>query len=246
MESHLHVRLILGLLVLTSSAFGAEPAPAGKELPGESQTRKALKSELKELRFDGAGLADVIDFFRDVTRENIYVDWPAFDDAKVDRNAPVTINLKGTTVADGLAGVLQQAGAKGFTAEPVGAVIVVSTPQRTKAIAARFRRLMDKPKTRAQRSPLDRRIPEVNFNANAFEDVVNFLNDISGTHITADWKALEKVGVTKATPINLRARGILFGQVLQLVLEAAGAKATLDFAIDDNKNIAIILEPGPV
>jgi hypothetical protein len=240
--------IVLGLLVLTAPARGAEPAADTadpKELPGEAHARAALATELKDVRLDGAGLAEAVDFFRDVSGENIYVDWPALAAQKVDRNAPVTLNVQGTTLADALTSALKQAGAKDVTATPVGFVIVLSTPDRTRAMVARFRRLADKPQTRQQRSQLDRPLPELNFDQTGFEDVVNFLCDVSGVTFTVDWKALERAGVAKNTPITLRMKKIPFGQVLQLVLEAAGEKALLDFTMEE-KGIAIGPEAGPV
>ena len=52
--------------------------------------------------------------------------------------------------------------------------------------------------------------------------------------------------MAKNTPITLRAREILFGQVLQLVLESADARATLDFSVVDDKTVAIGPDAGPV
>lgn len=247
MQPRRHVAMILIALLAPTvhAADPAAPAPDEKELPGETHTRAALDVQLKELRFDGAGLGEVIDFLRDVTGQNIYVDWPALSAEKVRRETPVTLNVKGMKLSDAIASMLKQAGATNAAAAPVGGVIVISNPDRTKAIAARFRRLAGKPNTREQRSRLDRLLPEVNFDATGLEDVIGFLTDVGGVRIAVDWEALKRADVARNTPITLRVRKLQLGQVLQLVLEAAGLNATLDFTIDDT-GIGIGLEAGAV
>jgi hypothetical protein len=52
--------------------------------------RAKLDRRLPEVKFDGVGLSDVLDFIRDVSGLPIRVDWDGLADAGVDRNAPVT------------------------------------------------------------------------------------------------------------------------------------------------------------
>ena len=50
------------------------------------------------------------------------------------------------------------------------------------------------------RNQLDRRLPEINFNGNAFGDVVDFLRDVTGANIFVNWRALETAGISKDAP----------------------------------------------
>ena len=65
---------------------------------GENKEDRAVQAQLDrplpELQFDGVGFSDVIDFLRDVSGANIFVNWKSLEAAGVDRNAPVTARLR--------------------------------------------------------------------------------------------------------------------------------------------------------
>ena len=64
------------------------------EDPEDRAVLTQLERPLPELSFDGAGFTDVIDFLRDVSGANIFVNWRALEAAGIDRNAPVTTRLR--------------------------------------------------------------------------------------------------------------------------------------------------------
>jgi len=68
-----------------------------KEDRGEDSDDAALQAlldrHLPDLRFNANSLSDVIDFLRDATGANIYVDWAALERASIARDAPVTAKL---------------------------------------------------------------------------------------------------------------------------------------------------------
>jgi protein involved in polysaccharide export with SLBB domain/beta-lactamase regulating signal transducer with metallopeptidase domain len=68
-----------------------EPVPAPKVDP---KTKAMLERDLPEVNFDNVALSDVIDFLRDVTNANIFVNWNALAAAGIDRNSPVTLRLR--------------------------------------------------------------------------------------------------------------------------------------------------------
>lgn len=76
-----------------------------QEKEGERE-RQALLAQLgrklPEVKFDGVPFTDVIDFFRDTTKTNIFVNWKAIDDAGIDRKAPVTARLYNARFAKAL------------------------------------------------------------------------------------------------------------------------------------------------
>jgi type II secretory pathway component GspD/PulD (secretin)/tetratricopeptide (TPR) repeat protein len=65
---------------------------------GEGDEDQALQAQLDrhlpEVRFNANALSDVIDFLRDVSGANIYVDWKALEAASIARDAPVTAKLR--------------------------------------------------------------------------------------------------------------------------------------------------------
>jgi beta-lactamase regulating signal transducer with metallopeptidase domain len=89
----------------------------------------ALSRKLpNECRFNANGLGDVIDFLRDVSGANIFVDWGALGQGSIARDAPVTLKVKDVTLATAIGLVLQSASGSatlGFTVE--GGVIRIST-----------------------------------------------------------------------------------------------------------------------
>ena len=62
--------------------------------PHNAAAQATLDHVLPELTFDEVAFADVIDFLRDVTNANIFVNWRALEGAGIDRNAPVSVRLR--------------------------------------------------------------------------------------------------------------------------------------------------------
>jgi beta-lactamase regulating signal transducer with metallopeptidase domain len=70
--------------------MNAKPAPKMQD----DQLQALLKKRLPELHFDAIALSDVIDFLRDITGANIYVNWRALEAAGIDRNTPISMRLR--------------------------------------------------------------------------------------------------------------------------------------------------------
>lgn len=80
---------------------------------------------------------------------------------------------------------------------------------------------------------LGRKIPELNFDAVALADVVDFLRDASGANLFVDWGALEGAGIDRATPVTMRVRNVPLSQALDMALSSAGKGAVpLRYAAD--------------
>src|SRR3954465_8694901 len=58
------------------------------------------------------------------------------------------------------------------------------------------------------RAMLARTMPELKFDGVAFSDAIDFLRDVTAANLVVNWKALEGVGVTKETIVNLKVRGV--------------------------------------
>jgi hypothetical protein len=73
-----------------------QETPAAR--PPTPQVDPALKAllekSLPEVNVAGTAFSDVIDFLRDITVANIFVNWNALEAAGIDRNAPVTLRLR--------------------------------------------------------------------------------------------------------------------------------------------------------
>ena len=125
---------------------GAPPAPEPSP-PAASQDRAVtnergnepdnaaeaqLARRLPEVSFDNVPLGDVIDFLRDVTNTNIFVNWRALEAAGVERSAPVTARMRDVTFAKALEVILQSVGGKkklGYELDE--GVLTISTADET-------------------------------------------------------------------------------------------------------------------
>jgi Flp pilus assembly secretin CpaC/uncharacterized membrane protein YgcG len=81
---------------------------------------------------------------------------------------------------------------------------------------------------------LDRRLPEVKFDAVGFSDVVDFLRDLTQANIFVNWRALEAAGVDKNAPVTARLRDVPFSKVLRTILDdVSGGTVKLGYTIDE-------------
>lgn len=78
---------------------------------------------------------------------------------------------------------------------------------------------------------LDRRLPELSFDAVPFSDALEALKDAAGLNLFVDWKTLEAAGIDKTTPVTFRARGMTARKVLARLLREAGGGNQLTFEV---------------
>jgi protein involved in polysaccharide export with SLBB domain/beta-lactamase regulating signal transducer with metallopeptidase domain len=214
-------------------------APYSVTFPGlnESQPTPDLKVMLErkvpQVNFSATALGDVIDFLRDISNANIVVDWKSLEAAGLSKDSPVTTRVRDVSLAKALQLVLDSVSSDqtkvGYTVDKnviqiglkVGATPSNKPTTKESAID---------PKTKAT---LDRELPEVNFEAVALGDAIDFLRDISGANLFVNWKSLEAAGLDKNTPVTLRVRNVSFGKVLDLLLQSAGGSdVKLAYTVD--------------
>jgi hypothetical protein len=83
-----------------------------------------------------------------------------------------------------------------------------------------------------QRAILDKRLPELNFNAIPFRDVVEFLRDVTGANIFINWSDLESAGISKDAAVTLRVRNVTFAKGLDLILESVSTNPELTYSVE--------------
>jgi general secretion pathway protein D len=69
-----------------------------------------LERKLPEINFNGNNFVDVIDFLRDVTSANLFVNWRALETAGITKEAPVTARLKDVKFSKALKTILDDVG----------------------------------------------------------------------------------------------------------------------------------------
>jgi type II secretory pathway component GspD/PulD (secretin)/tetratricopeptide (TPR) repeat protein len=85
----------------------------------------------------------------------------------------------------------------------------------------------------AVQAQLDKRLPEVKFDAVGFNDVIEFLRDVSGANIFVNWRALEAAGIDRNAPVTARLRDVAFRKALDVILQdVGGGTVKLAYTID--------------
>lgn len=93
---------------VASSAKTPEPLASDPEAATAASLRKLKEVSPTPFKFDKVPLGDVLDFFRDVTKLNVFVNWPALESAGIPKDTTVTLNLNGVTYEQALQYVVRQ------------------------------------------------------------------------------------------------------------------------------------------
>lgn len=88
--------------------------------------------------------------------------------------------------------------------------------------------------TRRARQRLRTAAPEIQFDAMAFEDVIDRLRAMTGLNIVPNWAALEAVAIEKDAEVSLQLRDVSYEKTLDLILsEVSGGEVDLAYEIDE-------------
>lgn len=90
-------------------------------------------------------------------------------------------------------------------------------------------------------SEANRRISEklkqaipIQFENNRFENVVEYLRNVTGVNIFVNWRAIEDAGIERGAPISLNLANVPADKALKLILDQVGGdQVKIGFAIDD-------------
>lgn len=83
------------------------------------------------------------------------------------------------------------------------------------------------------RAQLAERLPELRFQGTTLGDAIDFLRDVSQANIVVNWKALDTIGVSKDTPLNLHLADISLAKSLDLILDEASGGDSVTYYVDD-------------
>jgi hypothetical protein len=163
---------------------------------------------------DQAPLSDALELVEGDPPINVIVDWRSLRAAGIGPEAPVTLRMTRPTTRALLEAILSQLGssrrAAGYAVE--GNLIVVSAPAFP-AVPV----LVDLPQK------LDRRLPEINFDGNAFADVMDFFGDVGNVRIRIDYDAVAAAGLRRESPVTLRLRNVSLSDAIKFSIRAAAA-----------------------
>jgi hypothetical protein len=191
----------------------AEKAPSLEEKKLVAQ----LDREVPEIDFVGQGLADVLDFMRDVAGVNIFVNWRSLEEIDVNKDAPIKLHLKNAKLKDWLdsisKGLETKKGKVQFTAES-GLVVIMATPDAKNPRAMVTVSLPEKK---------DRVFPEINLAGQELKDVFDFLRDVETLEFKIDYEALEKAGIHKDAGVTVHLKGMKLSTCIRYILEDVSA-----------------------
>ena len=80
------------------------------EVSEDTAVSRQLDQKLPEVKFDNVAFSDVVDFFRDVSGANIFVDWRSLEGAGIDKSAQVSERLHDVKFSKALSTVLADVG----------------------------------------------------------------------------------------------------------------------------------------
>jgi beta-lactamase regulating signal transducer with metallopeptidase domain len=127
----------------TAAMGGIPGAAAGavtrspEEEKANAQTAELLKRPIADIKFEGQALSDVVDYFRDVTKVDILVEWPALEQMGVTRDAPVTLRLREPTPADAVLTLMFRAMGDDLRYEIDKGVVVIGPSSKRPAVVVR-------------------------------------------------------------------------------------------------------------
>ena len=203
------------------------------ELPSADTDREATARTLKKLNqpipinFESNRLANVLDYFRNVAGVNVFVDWPALEQAGVDQDTLVSLSLQDVVADEALGLVLHQVSyGNGDRIEfrVIDGVVTVSTagdlplPPTMEEVQAE----VDRQVAEKLRQPMS-----VHFDQAPLEEVIQEFRDGLGIPFFANWPVLEQVGVDAKTPVTLSRNSMPGDQALRLVLQRVSDKQGL-------------------
>ncbi len=80
------------------------------EAEESDKLRERLRRPLPDIKFDAVAFAEIVEQIRNVTDDNIFINWKTLNAAGVTRDMPVTVELNGLTEAEGIQKLLQDVG----------------------------------------------------------------------------------------------------------------------------------------
>jgi hypothetical protein len=133
-----HLPIVLIVTALSSIAL-TQAAPDKEKRKEENVPLAAqLERPLPAVNFEKVALTDAIDFLRDVSDVNLFVNWRALKAAGVDRQQPVSVRLRNVKFSKVLSLILNEAaGKEGLLAwHAADGVINISTAEELNKITA--------------------------------------------------------------------------------------------------------------
>ncbi len=212
-------------------AAHASPTPQPFVSPEDQAANGVLNQVLPGMNLAKAGFGDCIDFARDFTNGNFYVDWKALSEIGVTPKTHVGQSEPSKKVSAFLTDILGRA-SPDLTYHIHDGVIVITTAKQLSidngAPGPDLREIRDSrdprlsPADRAAEMKLEKVLASLQLPQSPFGDVMDFMRDITGLNISVNWDALKAVGITRNTQVAITLRNVKTSTALEFDLKDAG------------------------
>ena len=123
-----------------------DKAALAEEQRVKQATQKLLDRTIKEASFESVAFSDVIDYLRDVSGANIFVNWKSLESAGVDPKTPITARLRDIKLSKALNVLLDGAsggsGKLGYAVD-AGVITITTTDDLAKNVVVRVYDIRD-------------------------------------------------------------------------------------------------------
>jgi RNA polymerase sigma factor (sigma-70 family) len=227
------------VLADNQSPTTAPPAPQSQSSrpalpsadPLDADANRVLQRKLPMVQLPGVALADSIDFLRDISGANIYVNWKALEKVNVLPSKRVTESVTQRTFADVLGDFLAQVGGNlGY--EVKGGVIEIAPVQELQLEKGDanpdLREIRDSSDIRlsagdrSAEQKLEKVLAAIALPQMSFLDSIDFLRDLTSANILVNWSALQQAGVTRQTRVSITVHKVRASTLLDFLLIDAG------------------------
>jgi hypothetical protein len=196
--------------------------PSGESSNEDQVVEKRLDRKMPSVQLPSVVLSDAFDFIRDITGENLFIDWKNLQLAGVTQQTIVKLQATDIPVREALTRILASTGSNALEFHVIDGVVIVSTKldfeDRSKREGSYFAALSNQ----AAAAPvLDHHLQSVQLPMVGLSDAIDFMRDITGAAIEVKWDALLAVGVQTNTQVSAQFHDVRFSTVLNLLLDQA-------------------------
>jgi hypothetical protein len=174
-----------------------EKKPISNPTPAQRLLKKIPAVSLAKMP-----LIRVLKHYEKLSGLTIQADWNAMGNIGIKKNTPVTLKASKIRFDKLLDLTLNSIAPKGHPE------VRTRTRTRTRTVPGRKRKL---------------NLREINFPQMALKNVIAFLRDASGENFHVNWRALETTGITRDTPVTVKAKNISIARTLDLVTDQLNA-----------------------
>jgi RNA polymerase sigma factor (sigma-70 family) len=199
-------------------ALSAAATPAVAATP-IATTDPAADPIIQFVRFDGTPFSDVMDFFRNVSGANIFVDWNALESAGLPGATGVTAQFSDVKLFKAIQGVLDTSGHGAQYSIGWDGVILISTPAGLERL--RQRQEWAGPAYANWVNPRQK-LPSIKLDGVAISDAIDFMRDVTGKSVQVNWDDLAAKGIDRKAQVSLTLKDVNPVTALDLMLYQVG------------------------